>query len=170
MATGITRRIDELGRIVIPKEIRQNLGIREGEKLAINLRDDNIILTKEAALFRYENLIAQIVKSLAEVTTDLILITDRDKVIKTTLSILTNNPITQFNSYIDERKSDSASEYRIVKFRDEEIKGYFTIEPIISTSDCFGLVIIVSLQGYKPENKMLAKLVAKIIGNKIDIA
>ena len=44
--TGVTRKIDELGRIVIPKEIRKNLGIREGESLEIFTSEDSIILKK----------------------------------------------------------------------------------------------------------------------------
>ena len=46
-ATGIVRRIDELGRVVIPKEIRRTLRIREGDPLEIYTdRDDEVILKK----------------------------------------------------------------------------------------------------------------------------
>ena len=46
-ATGVVRRIDELGRIVIPKEIRKNLRIKEGENLEIFIDEkDNIVLKK----------------------------------------------------------------------------------------------------------------------------
>lgn len=45
-ATGIVRRIDDLGRIVIPKEIRRNFGIREGEPLEIFVENGCICLRK----------------------------------------------------------------------------------------------------------------------------
>ena len=45
-ATGIVRRIDDLGRIVIPKEIRRNLGLREGEAMEIFLENNRICLEK----------------------------------------------------------------------------------------------------------------------------
>ena len=46
-ATGIVRRIDDLGRVVIPKEVRRNMGIREGDPLEIYTdRDGSIILKK----------------------------------------------------------------------------------------------------------------------------
>ena len=45
-ATGIIRRVDDLGRIVIPKEIRRNLGIREGDPLEIFLHEDCICFKK----------------------------------------------------------------------------------------------------------------------------
>ena len=44
--TGIIRRVDDLGRVVIPKEIRQNLGIHEGDPLEIFLHEDCICLRK----------------------------------------------------------------------------------------------------------------------------
>lgn len=45
-ATGIVRRIDDLGRIVIPKEIRRNLGIREGDPLEIFVDNGGVCLIK----------------------------------------------------------------------------------------------------------------------------
>ncbi len=45
-ATGIVRRIDDLGRVVIPKEIRRNLKIREGDPLEIFIEDDNCVCFK----------------------------------------------------------------------------------------------------------------------------
>ena len=47
-STGITRKIDELGRVVIPKEIRRNLSIRDGESLEIFTNEEAIILKKHS--------------------------------------------------------------------------------------------------------------------------
>ena len=47
------RRIDELGRIVIPKEIRRHLGIREGENLEIFTEEDRIVLKKYSKMLDY---------------------------------------------------------------------------------------------------------------------
>lgn len=44
MDTGVVRKIDELGRIVIPKEIRKNLNIRNGEDVSIFVKDNMIVL------------------------------------------------------------------------------------------------------------------------------
>ena len=46
MDTGVVRKIDELGRIVIPKEIRKNLNIRNGEDVSIFVKDNMIVLKK----------------------------------------------------------------------------------------------------------------------------
>ena len=47
MSTGIVRRIDELGRIVVPKEIRKNLRLKNGDNLEIVVEGENIILKKK---------------------------------------------------------------------------------------------------------------------------
>lgn len=53
-ATGIIRRIDDLGRVVIPKEIRRNCNIREGEPLEIFLQDGGVVFKKYNPDYRKE--------------------------------------------------------------------------------------------------------------------
>ena len=53
-ATGIIRRIDDLGRVVIPKEIRRNCNIREGDPLEIFLQDGTVVLRKYNPNYRDE--------------------------------------------------------------------------------------------------------------------
>ena len=50
-STGVLRRVDELGRIVIPKEIRKNLKIRDGESLEIFINGDAVVLKKYSYMF-----------------------------------------------------------------------------------------------------------------------
>ena len=45
-ATGIVRRIDDLGRIVIPKELRRTMGVKEGDPMEFYVKDDKIIIKK----------------------------------------------------------------------------------------------------------------------------
>ena len=56
-ATGIVRRVDDLGRVVIPKEIRRSLGIREGEPMEIYLENDAVIFRRYS-----HNLIAEVAR------------------------------------------------------------------------------------------------------------
>ncbi len=81
--TGIVRRIDELGRIVIPKEIRKTLKFREGEPLEIYAFKDEILLKKYSIISNVLETAESIVSCLTEVTQKLVLITDGDKVIAT---------------------------------------------------------------------------------------
>ena len=59
-ATGIVRRVDDLGRVVIPREIRRSMGIREGEPLEIFLESDAVIFR------RYSYKLADEVKRLGD--------------------------------------------------------------------------------------------------------
>ena len=78
---GIVRRIDELGRIVIPKEIRKTLHIKNGENLEIFTQNDNIVLKKYSELGNLKELSDTITKSLNQLLKENILITDTDKFI-----------------------------------------------------------------------------------------
>ncbi len=81
-ATGIVRRIDDLGRVVIPKEIRRTLRIREGDPLEIFTdREGEIILKKYSPIGELGTFAKQYAESLAQVSGLMVCITDRDAVI-----------------------------------------------------------------------------------------
>ena len=81
-ATGIVRRIDDLGRVVIPKEIRRTLRIREGDPLEIFTdREGEIILKKYSPIGELTEFAGEYVESLFETTRHIAVITDRDGVI-----------------------------------------------------------------------------------------
>ncbi len=81
-ATGIVRRIDELGRIVIPKEIRRTLRIREGDPLEIYTdREGQVILKKYSPIGELSEFAKEYCESLYENTNFTALISDRDNII-----------------------------------------------------------------------------------------
>src|SRR5690554_3854305 len=81
-ATGIVRRIDDLGRVVIPKEIRRTLRIREGDPLEIFVdRDGEVILKKYSPIGELGDFAQEYADSLYETTGHVALITDRDAVV-----------------------------------------------------------------------------------------
>ena len=81
-ATGVVRRIDDLGRIVIPKEIRRTLRIKEGDPLEIfTEKDGDIILKKYSPIGELSNFATEYVESLSKITGHISIITDRDTVI-----------------------------------------------------------------------------------------
>ena len=81
MTTGIIRRIDELGRIVIPKEIRKKLRIDNGESLEILIEDDNIILKKYSPVESLNDVVNKYVDIFSQVIKCNIIVVDRKKVI-----------------------------------------------------------------------------------------
>src|SRR6478609_7900547 len=81
-ATGIVRRIDDLGRVVIPKEIRRTLRIREGDPLEIFVdREGEVILKKYSPIGELGDFAQEYADSLHESTGHTTLITDRDTII-----------------------------------------------------------------------------------------
>ena len=81
-ATGIVRRIDDLGRVVIPKEIRRTLRLREGTPLEIFTdREGEIILKKYSPMMELTAFAGQYAEAMAQSTGLLVCITDRDQVI-----------------------------------------------------------------------------------------
>ena len=81
-ATGIVRRIDDLGRVVIPKEIRRTMRIREGDPLEIYTeKDGEVIFKKYSPMGELANFASQICESMYKTTGEIIAICDRDSVI-----------------------------------------------------------------------------------------
>mgnify|MGYP000532614951 CR=1 FL=1 len=81
-ATGIVRRIDDLGRVVIPKEIRRTLRIKEGTPLEIFTdREGEIILKKYSPIGELSTFAREYAEALAQTTGVLVCITDHDQVV-----------------------------------------------------------------------------------------
>ena len=81
-ATGIVRRVDDLGRIVIPKEIRRTLRIREGDPLEIYTeKDGGVIFRKYSPMGDLQEFAAQMCESLGSATGHIAAVSDRDSII-----------------------------------------------------------------------------------------
>ena len=87
-ATGIVRRIDDLGRVVIPKEIRRTLRIREGDPLEIfTASDGEVIFKKYSPIGELTNFASQYAETLYKVCMMDVIICDRDVVIACAASV-----------------------------------------------------------------------------------
>lgn len=147
--TGVIRRIDELGRIVIPKEIRKNLRIKNGDSLEIFLESDNIILKKYSQLETIENVSVDYVEAFNSIIKHNIIVTDRDKVIAVSGPLkkkYLGKEVNEFTERSIERR-DSFSEkqkkiFQIIKDGDEN--GYYSFSSIVDNGDAIGSVIIIS--------------------------
>lgn len=80
---GISRKIDDLGRIVIPKELRNNLNIHVNDELEIYIKDNKIILEKYSKLDNIKDYITNLIKNINNVNKMNIFITDKEKIILT---------------------------------------------------------------------------------------
>lgn len=168
-STGVTRKIDELGRIVIPKEIRKNLGIRDGESLEIFTENDSIILKKHFIMEKYEQLSKKLCESIYNIYKINVIITDREKVIASSFltDILKKKINEKMKFYIDNREMYISGDLIDISFDDFSIKGYVGFVPIIVESDSLGLVILVD--DAKEIDLNLGKFIAKLLVDKIDV-
>ena len=136
--TGITRRIDELGRIVIPKEIRNNLHIKSGELLEIYLSSPEVIsLRKYSILGEKDRIIDNFIKILSsKIGADIYVITN-EKIIFSSNNLYLNSLV---SSKLEKNIKDN--NYEKIKVTDELIlKKPFKILPIIPNGDLVGYII-----------------------------
>lgn len=169
--TGIFRRIDELGRIVIPKEIRRMLSIKDGENLEILVDGETIILKKYHQLSTNQELSDKLINIYKNISENNIIITDTEKVIacSCTKNLVGRMIDLNLQQLIQFRES-VISENKTYVFETESISGCITVSPIITESDCIGLVIIFSEQpNCVPDEIKIAKIIAKIIAEKLNI-
>lgn len=170
--TGIIRRIDELGRVVIPKEIRKNMRIDNGESLEIFVDEDNIILKKYSPIESLNTVAEKYVDIFNQVIKHNIIVTDRNKVIAIAGNLkkqYLNKNISEFTSHsIDRRDSfveRQKNSFEIVKGINEI--GYYSFSSIVNNGDALGAVIILStdIPITDVEEKM-AVILAKMLSNQ----
>ena len=131
-ATGIVRRIDDLGRVVVPKEIRRTLRIREGDPLEIFTdREGEIILKKYSPIGELGIFAQQYADSIAQTMGQVVAVTDRDQFVAiagTAKRDFLTKPISkELESLMSERESMVASkgEKNYIKVRDNKPGNVF---------------------------------------------
>ena len=157
-ATGIVRRIDDLGRVVIPKEIRRTLRIREGDSLEIFTdRQGEIILKKYSPIGEMSHFAKDYAESLATTLGCTICITDNDQVIAAAgfgKKELQDKYITKrLETSISEREQTLAyqGEKKYIPITDETQDTFHgqIISPVICEGDVLGSVILLEKQDKK---------------------
>ncbi|MEG0805998.1 MAG: stage V sporulation protein T [Lachnospiraceae bacterium] len=176
-ATGIVRRIDDLGRVVVPKEIRRTLRIREGDPLEIFTdREGEIILKKYSPIGELSQFALQYAESLAQATGSLVCITDRDQVIAAAgagRKELDGKPISkQLDTLMEEREQVLASkdDKKYVKIipEDQGLFGSQAISTIICEGDAIGSVVMYSDKPVGETEKKLAVTAAVFLGRQLE--
>ncbi len=149
-ATGIVRRIDDLGRVVIPKEIRRTLRIREGDPLEIFTdREGEIILQKYSPIGELSEFAKHYAEALSQTSGHIACITDRDQIIAIAggRKDLISKPVHHdLENAMESRENISADEHssNYCTITEGETFSYETISPIISEGDVIGSVCILS--------------------------
>src|SRR5690625_2695664 len=150
-ATGIVRRIDDLGRVVIPKEIRRTLRIREGDPLEIFVdRDGEVILKKYSPISELGDFSQEYAEALFDSLNHFVLIADRDTFIAVAGASkreFANKSIGEVVEKVIEARQTKletiAGEYNLVGENVDELVG-LVIAPIIANGDPIGAVVLFS--------------------------
>jgi len=170
-ATGIVRRIDDLGRVVIPKEIRRTLRIREGDPLEIFVdRDGEVILKKYSPIGELGDFAKEYAESLSESTGHITMISDRDNIIAVSGASKKEYMDKQIGAIVEtsmeNRKTTAettAGEYEICKDMPEAYTS-FVCSPIVAGGDPIGSVILVSKQEGMKMSQMEVKMAETAAG------
>lgn len=179
-ATGIVRRIDDLGRVVVPKEIRRTLRIREGDPMEIfTNREGEIILKKYSPIGEIDNFAKQYAESLAQVSGYRVIISDRDQIIAVAggakKDLIGKSISSQLEKLINERdnlttENGIAKSIPIVEGEEAPETGQ-VIYPIICEGDIIGSVVILSKdekQDVSITEQKLAGVAAAFLGRQME--
>ena len=175
-ATGVVRRIDELGRIVIPKEIRRTLRIKEGTPLEIYSGENGeLLLKKYSPVFEISELAKEVCDSIFKTTDFDVLITNMDFVVavsSTNKNTYINSPIdSHIERLINSRKSQivSTSQENSIIFQRSGVIKQFVISPIFANGDVYGSIIIFSERNNVTESeRRLAASFADYLSRQVE--
>ena len=172
-ATGIVRRIDDLGRIVIPKEIRRTLHIRESDPLEIFTDHEGaIILKKYSPIGEMGSFAKQYAESLSQVSGHLALIADRDQIIAASGGGSKQMIGKSVSKALEEKMNlretvcTSRNDKNYVDVVDGEVQEYQqeVIIPIITQGDVIGAVILLSANADDEMSEVEMKLAQSAAG------
>ena len=177
-ATGIVRRVDDLGRIVIPKEIRRTLRIREGDPLEIYTeKDGGVIFRKYSPMGDLQEFAAQMCESIGYATGHIAAVSDRDSIIalhgapKRDLMDKPNS--TELERLMEQRKHYLYKSGDAPIFATDGAEKYQlgVASPILSQGDLMGCVMLLLDESGSPlqeSDQSLAKTAAGFLGLQME--
>lgn len=182
-ATGVVRRIDDLGRIVIPKEIRKTLRIKEGDPLEIfTAKEGEIVLKKYSPIGELTQFAEEYAETLSKTTGHIAFITDKDTVIAVSggykKEYLEKNVSDELEQIMEDNEIYASNENNnksvpITKNgENEKNTNAQVIYPIVSNGDTIGTVILLSKESNVKMNdveKKLAQSAATFLGSQMEI-
>ena len=172
-ATGMVRRVDSLGRIVIPKEIRKVLKIKENEQVEINVLDDSIVLNRYSEIDDYDISLTNLIEVISNVYGKEIILTNLNSLVLTSLKYkdykgLEMSPY--LNSIIDERKEVYENIPVNLSLSSEmpEEKVSYAIKTVIKNGDTVGLLILMSENNLENSDLKLLELMNSFLDKYLE--
>ncbi len=182
-ATGVVRRIDDLGRVVIPKEIRKTLRIKEGDPLEIFTdKEGEVILKKYSPIGELSEFATEYAETLAKTTGHIACITDKDTVIAVSggskKEYLEQSISEELERILEDKENYTSKENNdlavpITKNDNKEKRfNSQVVYPIISDGDVIGSVILLSKDAGTKMTEVEQKVVqsaASFLGKQMEI-
>ena len=182
-ATGVVRRIDDLGRVVIPKEIRKTLRIKEGDPLEIFTdREGEVILKKYSPIGELSEFAAGYAETLSKTTGHIACITDKDSIIAVSggskKEFLEQDISQELEKLMEDKEVYTSKENIDISMpitkneKSENKKNAQIVYPIISNGDTIGTVILMSKDSKTKMNeveKKVAQSAATFLASQMDI-
>ena len=182
-ATGVVRRIDDLGRVVIPKEIRKTLRIKEGDPLEIFTdKEGEVILKKYSPIGELSEFATEYAETLAKTTGHIACITDKDTVIAVSggpkKEFLEQSISEELEKILEDKENYTSKENNdlsvpITKNDNKERRfNSQVVYPIISDGDVIGSVILLSKDVGTKMSEVEQKVVqsaASFLGRQMEI-
>ena len=176
-ATGIVRRIDDLGRVVIPKEIRRTLRIREGDPLEIfTASDGEVIFKKYSPISEVSNTAKQYAEVLGRSTDLPVLVFDRDHVISCAgipkKEVLDRRVSPELEDIMENRSNfvQTESSHKLIPAEGIDRSAAVAF-PIIGSGDVLGAVVLLSSEDGKTITETEIKLIqvaASFLGKQME--
>lgn len=173
-ATGIVRRIDDLGRVVIPKEIRRTMRIREGDPLEIYTdREGSVIFRKYSQLEDMTELAAELCETMYRMMSVPVVVTDRDYCIASggapRKDLLDRNVSAQLGMVMEGRKPFHGEGEEVTLLDGDSRYQVELAYPIVSHGDVLGSVLL--LHGDVPvgeSEQKVAQTAAAFLGRHME--
>ncbi len=159
---GIVRKIDELGRIVIPKEYRKTLNIRDGENIIMSVNNGEIIISKYSLFKDYIVVLESLLETVKLNFNKKILVTDRDEYVLVLGGDKKEYLGKSISQFLEKTINKKQSIYKNVKenlelLDDKTVICEYIIEPISYFGDIIGLLILIS------ENESVSEKDVKLV-------
>ena len=177
-ATGIVRRVDDLGRIVIPKEIRRTLRIREGDPLEIYTeKDGGVIFRKYSPMGDLQDFAAQMCEAIGGTTGRIAAVSDRDAIIALSgapkRELLDKPNSEELGRLMEQRRNYryENGEPRVSPAEGADKYHLGVAAPILSQGDLMGCVMLLLGEGDQPLNEQdqkLAQTAASFLGKQME--
>lgn len=174
-ATGIVRRIDDLGRVVIPKEIRRTMRIREGDPLEIYTNSGGeVIFKKYSPIGEISSFATQYAEALNDATDLTVLICDRDHCIAASgiskKEVLERRVTQTVEDIMEGRRVEVYPSGKSVPAIEGIDQNIAVAAPIVISGDVSGAVVLTSSEGETASDTdiKLATVAASFLGKQME--